>query len=263
MGRKLKCPLSDLPPPLHRSFGGTRLGEVMREHFGFALGHMPELILQNIGDAAVKFLSLTMKEHVVSSILHERMLEDVSRVGRLAAHMNKLRTLKLCQCGVQRAAGIGCQGLQQLIREFPADHGPHPDFRSEWWYATITLADAQGARYGVQFTLFRQALTPTPGDAPWRSGQIYMAHAALTDVAAGDHRAWQRFARGRAELAGVTARACDGVPSATPMRENAKFLLPCFGYLYLTKLPTDGAEFCFADCVRHRALSTDLRLVSA
>jgi predicted secreted hydrolase len=90
--------------------------------------------------------------------------------------------------------------------DFPADHGPHPDFRSEWWYATITLADTQGERYGVQFTLFRQALTPTPGDAPWRSGQIYMAHAALTDVAAGDHRAWQRFARGRAELAGVTAR---------------------------------------------------------
>ena len=26
---------------------------------------------------------------------------------------------------------------------FPADHGPHPEFRIEWWYVTANLADAQ------------------------------------------------------------------------------------------------------------------------
>src|SRR5882724_5006190 len=25
---------------------------------------------------------------------------------------------------------------------FPADHGPHPEFRIEWWYVTANLADA-------------------------------------------------------------------------------------------------------------------------
>ena len=41
---------------------------------------------------------------------------------------------------------------------FPADHGPHPEFRIEWWYVTANLADAHGAAYGAQWTLFRQAI---------------------------------------------------------------------------------------------------------
>ena len=41
---------------------------------------------------------------------------------------------------------------------FPADHGPHPEFRIEWWYVTANLADASGAAYGAQWTLFRQAI---------------------------------------------------------------------------------------------------------
>jgi predicted secreted hydrolase len=94
--------------------------------------------------------------------------------------------------------------------EFPADHGAHPDFRSEWWYVTVTLADEAGARFGLQFTVFRQALEG-PGEisheeSPWRSRQLYMAHAALTDVARREHTSWQRFARGRPELAGATAQ---------------------------------------------------------
>ena len=41
---------------------------------------------------------------------------------------------------------------------FPADHGPHPEFRIEWWYVTANLGDASGAAYGAQWTLFRQAI---------------------------------------------------------------------------------------------------------
>ena len=28
--------------------------------------------------------------------------------------------------------------------EFPRDHGPHPDFRQEWWYMTGNLNAADG-----------------------------------------------------------------------------------------------------------------------
>src|ERR1700709_61490 len=44
------------------------------------------------------------------------------------------------------------------IFSFPADHGPHPDFRIEWWYVTANLVDRSGAAFGVQWTLFRQAM---------------------------------------------------------------------------------------------------------
>src|SRR6185295_10067530 len=50
---------------------------------------------------------------------------------------------------------------------FPADHGPHPDFRTEWWYFTGNLASAAGRRFGFQLTFFRSALAPAdPAGAP-------------------------------------------------------------------------------------------------
>src|ERR1700694_4094188 len=46
------------------------------------------------------------------------------------------------------------------IFAFPADHGPHPDYRIEWWYVTANLVDSTGAALGVQWTLFRQTMQP-------------------------------------------------------------------------------------------------------
>ena len=38
---------------------------------------------------------------------------------------------------------------------FPADHGAHPDFRTEWWYATGWLNLPEGRPIGFQTTFFR------------------------------------------------------------------------------------------------------------
>ena len=64
---------------------------------------------------------------------------------------------------------------------FPADHGPHPEFRIEWWYVTANLADAQ--RRG----LWRAMDAVSPGDRGrartqegWANQQIWMGHAAVT-----------------------------------------------------------------------------------
>ena len=83
---------------------------------------------------------------------------------------------------------------------FPRDHGPHPDFRIEWWYVTADLAGPDGTPYGIQWTLFRQAMAP--GDRPgWESPQVWMAHAAVTSAT--DHRFAETFARGGVGQAGV------------------------------------------------------------
>lgn len=99
---------------------------------------------------------------------------------------------------------------------FPQDHGPHSEYRSEWWYFTGNLAAADGRRFGYQWVLFRLALAPDTADgsiAPgtessrtsaWRTNQAYMAHFALTDAATGRFHAFERFARGAAGLAGAT-----------------------------------------------------------
>lgn len=85
--------------------------------------------------------------------------------------------------------------------EFPQDHLPHPAHRIEWWYLTGNLLDDEGGRYGVQWTLFRQSLSPAPDPGGWQSNQAWMAHAALS-LPAG-HRYEQRFARGGIGQAGV------------------------------------------------------------
>jgi predicted secreted hydrolase len=69
---------------------------------------------------------------------------------------------------------------------FPKDHGSHPTFRTEWWYFTGHLWTLDGTRrFGYQLTFFRQASPPAPwkGSAAWRSDQLHLAHAALTDEA--------------------------------------------------------------------------------
>ena len=82
---------------------------------------------------------------------------------------------------------------------FPEDHGPHPDFRIEWWYVTATLDGADGETYGVQWTLFRNALAP--GGDPDR--QVWMGHAALSTP--DGHVSAERLARGGIGQAGVEA----------------------------------------------------------
>jgi len=89
---------------------------------------------------------------------------------------------------------------------FPRDHGPHPEYKTEWWYYTGNLVDAAGNAYGYQLTFFRSALTPT---APARTSdlatnQIYMAHFAVTDGPAATHHSFERFSRGAGGLAGAT-----------------------------------------------------------
>ncbi len=96
------------------------------------------------------------------------------------------------------------EALSPRSFQFPADHGAHPAYRNEWWYLTCALKSAGGSEFGVQFTLFRRALFPQ-GDAkdPWRNGQAYLAHFAVTDVHSGVHRAAERLARGHPALSGT------------------------------------------------------------
>jgi len=90
--------------------------------------------------------------------------------------------------------------------EFPADHGPHPEFQSEWWYVTGHLQAADGERFGYQITFFRRALRP-PGPArtasAWESDTVWMAHLALLEVGPRRFHAAERFEREALGLAGA------------------------------------------------------------
>jgi predicted secreted hydrolase len=93
---------------------------------------------------------------------------------------------------------------------FPADHGAHPGYRTEWWYYTGNAAEAASRKYGFQLTFFRTRLLPPDDEkswpsnpSPWRTDQVLLAHAALTDIAAKRFFYDEKVARGAAGLAGV------------------------------------------------------------
>lgn len=90
---------------------------------------------------------------------------------------------------------------------FPEDHGPHPGFRTEWWYWTGNLETADGRAFGYQLTMFRNALAPREAQRPsgWGARQVYMAHFALSDIGAGRFHAFERFSREALGLAGAQA----------------------------------------------------------
>ncbi len=107
--------------------------------------------------------------------------------------------------GVQDNEGYS-RAVDVRAFSFPRDHGAHPDFRSEWWYLTGNLKDEAGKDFGFQVTLFRNAVRPDieSSASSWRTRQVWMVHAALTDLAAGTHQSHERFVRQGAGLAGVT-----------------------------------------------------------
>ncbi|NQV74095.1 carotenoid 1,2-hydratase [bacterium] len=111
---------------------------------------------------------------------------------------------------------------------FPADYGPHPAFKTEWWYFTGNLDTESGRQFGYELTIFRSALAPeTPGNlgeaeaqSKWSSNQLYMGHFSLADLGGGQggndqgnsgqgsepqFYSFERFSRGALDLAGSQA----------------------------------------------------------
>lgn len=104
------------------------------------------------------------------------------------------------------SAGYSRAEAPRVFR-FPRDHGPHPGFRTEWWYLTGNLRGSGGDPFGFQLTFFRSALRPEPpgGASAWRTNQVYMGHFAVTDGAGDAFHAFERFSRGAMGLAGARA----------------------------------------------------------
>lgn len=93
---------------------------------------------------------------------------------------------------------------------FPEDHGAHPGYQTEWWYYTGNLNAEGGRPFGFQLTFFRRQIIPPgaekgwpPHPSSWRAGNLFMAHAALSDVANGRFYWDEDMAREAIGLAGV------------------------------------------------------------
>ena len=97
------------------------------------------------------------------------------------------------------------RAIEPRTFDFPRDHGPHPDFKLEWWYFVGNLEDDTGRRFGFQLTYFRQAVVASMPErrSAWATSQFYMGHFALSDVKGGRFYSYERTSRGALGLAGA------------------------------------------------------------
>jgi predicted secreted hydrolase len=101
--------------------------------------------------------------------------------------------------------------------EFPRDHGAHPGYRIEWWYYTGHIHSESGKPYGFQLTFFRIQISPPDSDSEWpekssawRTKQVFLAHAALSDLNRKRFYFDEQMARGALGLAGAVKQE-DGI----------------------------------------------------
>lgn len=71
--------------------------------------------------------------------------------------------------------------------EFPRDHGPHRDFKTEWWYFTGNVRDAKtGRAFGYELTFFRQGIrppgAPRAGASRFAVDDFKFAHFAISEL---------------------------------------------------------------------------------
>jgi predicted secreted hydrolase len=86
---------------------------------------------------------------------------------------------------------------------FPADHGPHPDFRIEWWYVTANLVDSTGV--GLWRAMDLVSSGDEAGRAAGRLGQSADLDGPRRRDPRDTHRYSETFARGGVGQAGVEA----------------------------------------------------------
>ncbi len=95
---------------------------------------------------------------------------------------------------------------------FPADHGSHPQYQTEWWYLTGRLTTPKKRHFGYQFTIFRQGLVENPNpaqDSPWQVRDLYILHCALSDLENGRFYHHQDISRAGPGLAGAREKGME------------------------------------------------------
>ena len=71
---------------------------MMRKRFGLPRGQVRKFLRENLRNSGVDLLPSRAQQAGIGGVLHQRMLENVGRIGRLAANINEFGIGQLTQC---------------------------------------------------------------------------------------------------------------------------------------------------------------------
>lgn len=121
----------------------------------------------------------------------------------------KTRLFLLAICCIVTHVGSFEKASPRYQLSFPRDHGPHPSFKTEWWYFTGNVKDAVGREFGYQLTFFRNSVRPLSQvkkrTSAWATSEFIMAHAAISDVKNKTHVSEEKISRAIPGLAHAQA----------------------------------------------------------
>ncbi len=175
------------------------------------------------------------------------------------ARVNAWRRALLCAAAAGAwaphalAAGVVRKGTPILL---PRDFGSHEDFRTEWWYVTGWLFEADEADrraaanavssepYGFQLTVFRTRTDLAAGNpSRFAARQLLFAHAALSDPVQRRLRHDQRIARAGFGIAEASSRDTDLRLRDWSLRRVATRSAADSGHHYLARADSPSQGF--------------------
>ena len=132
-------------------------------------------------------------------------MEALPKTGELLVFMNKYFSILFFLFSAIIAQGAWREALPGWKYEFPADHGSHPEFKTEWWYFTGNLRAEDDSELGYQLTFFRQGVIPPERKLPASQllqRDVNFAHFAVSDISKGQFYHFQELSRGAFGQAG-------------------------------------------------------------
>ncbi len=111
------------------------------------------------------------------------MLEKITGLHGTEMHFKTLysnyRQMLLCSLLYSFFTVISCNRIETPL-EFPRDHGPHLEDRSEWWYFTGEVFTSRGETLGFEFTIFKRWIFSY-------DSFVYLGHCAVSEPADARH----------------------------------------------------------------------------
>ena len=102
------------------------------------------------------------------------------------------------------------RALPGYVYQFPRDHGAHPEYKLEWWYYTGHLEAEDGRQFGYELTFFRIGMDRVAANpSAWNVRELHVAHFALSDLANGEFRFFERVNRRGPGIAKTAAGTLD------------------------------------------------------
>jgi predicted secreted hydrolase len=159
---------------------------------------------------------------VLPGPLPKAILTDlVARLPRLHCRASRqwhtaCSTLAIVLFAILTRGALAADGFKQAIEPrvfaFPADHGSHAGFQTEWWYVTGNMKNDDGHEFGFQFTIFRRAIDARSAaergrGSKWAVGDVYLGHLAVSDIGGKSFVFGETVQRGNVGLAGATDAA--------------------------------------------------------